>query len=153
MAQEIERKFLVQGGYKHLATRVIRITQGFLNSNPERTVRIRLAGDDAYITVKGKNNGPSRFEWEKPISVADAQQLLSLCEPGIIDKTRHLVPVGEHIFEVDEFHADNHGLTLAEVELSDPNEPIELPNWIGEEVTSDPRYYNSMLAQNPFALW
>ena len=153
MAQEIERKFLVQGEFKHLATNVIRISQGFLNSAPERTVRIRLAGDMAYITVKGKNSGASRFEWEQPIPLAEAQQLFALCEPGAIEKTRYHIPVGKHLFEVDEFHGDNQGLTLAEVELASPDEPVELPEWIGVEVTNDARYYNSMLSRHPFALW
>ena len=153
MAQEIERKFLVQGEYKHLASKVVRISQGFLNSAPERTVRIRLAGDRAYLTVKGKNSGASRFEWEQSIPLAEAQQLLALCEPGAIEKTRYYVPVGKHLFEVDEFHGNNQGLTLAEVELVSPNEPFERPSWLGLEVTNDSRYYNSMLARHPFALW
>lgn len=154
MAQEVERKFLVLGAYKHLATSAVRVVQGFLNTAPERTVRIRLMGEQGYITVKGPSlDGVSRFEWEQLIAKHEAQQLLALCEPGVIDKTRHRVPVGRHTFEVDEFHGDNQGLTVAEVELTSPDEPFERPSWLGPEVTHNPRYLNSMLAKHPFKLW
>ena len=154
MAQEVERKFLVQGPYKHLSTSAVRVMQGYLNSAPERTVRVRLMGEHAYITVKGPSpDGVSRFVWELPINPHDAQQLLALCEPGAIDKTRHLVPVGRHTFEVDEFHGPNEGLTVAEVELAAPDEPFEHPGWLGAEVTHDPRYQNAMLVRCPFTLW
>ncbi|HON54997.1 MAG TPA: CYTH domain-containing protein [Bacteroidales bacterium] len=155
MGQEIERKFLVKGEFKHLASKSTRIIQGYLSSVPERTVRVRVKGDKGFITVKGigNNSGASRFEWEKEISVEEAQELLSICEPGIIDKTRYLIKVGPHTFEVDEFYGENEGLTLAEVELSSENEAFEKPDWLGEEVTGDARYYNSMLMKNPYTKW
>ncbi|HRR48793.1 MAG TPA: CYTH domain-containing protein [Bacteroidales bacterium] len=155
MGQEIERKFLVKGEFKHLASKSTRIIQGYLSSVPERTVRVRVKGDKGFITVKGigNNSGASRFEWEKEISVEEAQELLSICEPGIIDKTRYMIKVGPHTFEVDEFYGENEGLTLAEVELSSENEAFEKPDWLGEEVTGDARYYNSMLMKNPYTKW
>lgn len=155
MAQEIEKKFLVKGEFKHLAQKQTRITQGYLSSVPERTVRVRIKGDKGFITVKGIGNdsGASRFEWEKEISVKDVEDLLKICEPGVIDKTRYLVKVGNHTFEVDEFYGDNEGLVLAEIELSDENENFEKPEWLGEEVTGDVKYYNSMLMKNPYKNW
>ena len=153
---EIERKFLVlNNNYKKEAFKQTRITQGFLNTNPERTVRVRVKGDTGFITVKGKSNqsGTSRFEWEKEITLTEAKQLLKLCETGVIDKTRYEVKLGEHIFEVDEFYGDNQGLTIVEVELSHENEVFEKPNWLGEEVTGDIKYYNSQLSKNPFKDW
>lgn len=155
MAQEIERKFLICGDFKSAAFEATRITQGYLSSVPERTVRVRIKGDKGYLTVKGIGNdsGASRFEWEIEIPVPDAQALLPVCEPGVIDKTRYLVKAGPHTFEVDEFHADNEGLTVAEVELYDERETFEHPAWLGEEITGDPRYYNSMLMKNPFKNW
>lgn len=155
MAQEIERKFLVKGEYKELSFKAARITQGYLSSVPERTVRVRIKGDKGYITIKGKVSfsGASRFEWEKEIPVAEARQLLEICEPGLIDKTRYLVKSGLHTFEVDEFHGENEGLVLAEIELVSENEAFEKPGWLGMEVTGDPKYYNSMLVKNPFRVW
>ena len=155
MAQEIERKFLVKGDFKSEAFKATRITQGYLCSVPERTVRVRLKGDKGFITIKGIGNesGASRFEWEKEIPVAEVQDLLKLCEPGIIDKTRYLVKAGEFTFEVDEFYGENEGLTVAEVELPDENALFERPEWLGEEVTGDKRYYNSMLMKNPYKNW
>jgi len=155
MAQEVEKKFLVKGEFKHLAQKQTRITQGYLSSVPERTVRVRIKGDKGFITVKGIGNdsGASRFEWEKEISVKDVEDLLKICEPGVIDKTRYLVKVGNHTFEVDEFYGDNEGLVLAEIELSDENENFEKPEWLGEEVTGDVKYYNSMLMKNPYKNW
>ena len=155
MAQEIERKFLVGGDFKSSAFKATRITQGYLSSVPERTVRVRVKGDKGYITIKGIGNstGASRFEWEKEIPVEDVKALLEICEPGVIDKTRYLVKAGEHTYEVDEFYGDNEGLTVAEVELSDENEAFDKPSWLGEEVTGDPRYYNSMLMKNPYNNW
>lgn len=155
MAQEIERKFLVGGDFKSSAFKATRITQGYLSSVPERTVRVRVKGDKGYITIKGIGNstGASRFEWEKEIPVEDVKALLEICEPGVIDKTRYLVKAGEHTYEVDEFYGDNEGLTVAEVELSDENEAFDKPSWLGEEVTGDPRYYNSMLMKNPYKNW
>ena len=155
MAQEIEKKFLVAGEFKESAKKATRITQGYLSSVPERTVRVRVKGDKGYITVKGIGNdsGASRFEWEKEIPVEDVRDLLKICEPGVIDKTRYLVKVGTHTFEVDEFYGDNEGLTVAEVELSDENEAFDKPSWLGEEVTGDAKYYNSMLMKNPYKNW
>ena len=155
MAQEIERKFLVKGDFKSEAFKATRITQGYLCSVPERTVRVRVKGDKGFITIKGIGNesGASRFEWEKEIPVAEVQDLLKLCEPGIIDKTRYLVKAGEFTFEVDEFYGENEGLTVAEVELPDENAVFEHPEWLGEEVTGDKRYYNSMLMKNPYKNW
>ena len=156
MAREIERKFRVKGDvFKREAYEAISIMQGFLNSEPERTVRIRIKGDKGFITIKGlaSEGGLSRYEWEKEIALEDARELLLLCEPGMIDKTRYLVRVGDYTFEVDEFHGDNQGLVIAEVELPDEDAPFERPAWLGEEVTGDLRYYNSMLAKHPFKMW
>ena len=155
MAQEIEKKFLVAGEFKESAKKATRITQGYLSSVPERTVRVRVKGEKGYITVKGIGNdsGASRFEWEKEIPVEDVRDLLKICEPGVIDKTRYLVDCDGHAFEVDEFYGDNEGLVVAEVELSDENEAFTRPSWLGEEVTGDKKYYNSMLMKNPYKNW
>lgn len=155
MAQEIERKFLVAGDFKQYARKSEHIVQGYLNSTPERTVRVRIKDDKGYMTVKGisSQSGISRFEWEKEIPVNEARELINICEPGVIDKVRHLVDVGEHIFEVDEFYGDNDGLVLAEIELSAEDEEFAKPDWLGEEVTGDIRYYNSMLMKNPYKGW
>ena len=155
MAQEIERKFLVSGDFKSEVTKATRITQGYLSSVPERTVRVRIKGDKGYMTVKGigSDSGASRFEWEKEIPVEDVRELLKICEPGVIDKTRYLVPAGKHTFEVDEFYGDNEGLVVAEVELSSEDEEFVRPEWLGEEVTGDARYYNSMLMKKPYKTW
>ena len=157
MAQEIERKFLVSGDFKKEAYGSVRITQGYLSSVPQRVVRVRVKGEKGYLTIKGAANetGVSRFEWEKEISLQDAQSLLQLAEPGIIDKTRYLIKNtdGNHIWEVDEFHGDNEGLVMAEIELSDENDLFDKPEWLGKEVTGDKRYYNSYLSKNPFNTW
>ena len=156
MAQEIERKFMVKSdAFKAEAIKQTRITQGYLSSAPERTVRVRVKGDKGFITVKGIGNatGASRFEWEKEISVDEVRDLLPLCEPGIIDKMRFLVKNGEFTFEIDEFYGDNEGLTMAEIELPDEQAAFERPEWFGEEVTGDKRYYNSMLMKNPYKNW
>ena len=155
MAQEIERKFRVKGDFKVSSKKETRITQGYLSSVPERTVRVRIKGDKGFITIKGIGNasGATRYEWEKEIPVSEVKELLELCEPGAIDKTRFLVDSGKHTFEVDEFYGDNEGLTVAEVELSDENEEFIKPEWLGEEVTGDSKYYNSMLMKNPYKNW
>ena len=157
MSLEIERKFLVRGEYKHLASGSVHIAQGYLSSASGRTVRVRVRGDRGYLTVKGpsKDGGLSRFEWETEIPAAVARALLELCEPGAIDKTRWLIPAGDgrHTWEVDEFHADNEGLTVAEIELASSDDTFERPGWLGEEVTGDRRYYNSMLTHNPYKNW
>ena len=156
MALEIERKFLVlDNSYKHEAFASSHIRQGYICSERGRTVRIRIRDERAYITIKGPspNGGLSRYEFEQEIPMADAEQLMLLCEPGIIDKTRWLVKSGKHTFEVDEFHGDNDGLVMAEVELSAENETFEKPHFIGQEVTGDRRYYNSQLRRNPYRNW
>ena len=153
---ETERKFLVlNDSYKQQAYTQKRITQGYLSSVPERTVRVRTKGNQGFLTIKGKSNesGTSRMEWEKEISVADAGQLLALCEKGAIDKIRHEVKVGSHVYEVDEFFGDNAGLTVAEIELADENEEFIKPKWLGEEVTGTERYYNAYLSRNPYNTW
>lgn len=155
MAQEIERKFLVKGDFKSEVFKSTRITQGYLSSVPERTVRVRVKGDKGFITIKGIGNetGASRYEWEKEIPVDDVRELLKICEPGVIDKTRYLVKNGEYTFEVDEFYGDNDGLTVAEIELPSEDAAFNKPAWLGEEVTGDVRYYNSMLMKNPYKNW
>ncbi len=155
MAQEIERKFLVKGDFKPFVKKSMRIVQGYLSSVPERTVRVRIKGDKGFLTIKGigSESGASRYEWEKEIDTADVENLLKICEPGIIDKSRHLVEAGNHTYEVDEFYADNQGLIVAEVELASEDEAFEKPGWLGEEVTGDVKYYNSMLMKNPYTKW
>ncbi len=153
---EIERKFLVKNNsFLSEIKTSDRIVQGYLSSHPERTVRIRIKGNKGYLTIKGKSNdtGVSRLEWEKEITVQDAELLLSLCETGVIDKTRHNIAIGKHIYEVDVFHGDNEGLIVAEIELTAENETFIKPEWLGEEVTNDAKYYNSLLSQNPFKNW
>lgn len=154
--EEIERKFLVAGkGYQKEAYQRDRLVQGFLSSVPERTVRIRKINDRGWITVKGLGNasGARRFEWEKEISGAEAAHLLELCEPGIIEKTRFYVKYGAHTFEVDEFSGENRGLVIAEIELSEENESFDRPDWLGEEVTGQVKYYNASLSKKPFSTW
>lgn len=156
MAIEIERKFLLRSdAYKAEAQGSTRIAQGYIGTVPGRTVRIRIRGDRGYLTIKGNSSadGLSRYEWEKEIPVDEARELLELCEKGIIDKTRYVVPFGGHLFEVDEFYGDNEGLAVAEVELNAPDEPFDKPSWLGEEVTGDARYYNKALTKKPFKEW
>lgn len=155
MAIEIERKFLVTGDYKSQAVSHSRIVQGYICSERGRTVRVRLRGDCGYLTIKGPslNGGLSRYEFEKQITQDEALSLLRICEPGIVDKVRWLVPVGKHTFEVDEFFGDNAGLVVAEVELSAEDEDYERPDFIGKEVTGDRRYYNSNLRRHPYCDW
>ena len=153
---EIERKFLVKSdAFKNEAFKKTRITQGFLNIHKERTVRVRLKNDKGFITVKGisTSNGLSRFEWEKEITKDEAQSLLKLCEPTIIDKIRYEIEVRNHTFEVDIFLGENEGLTIAEVELKSENEIFETPDWLGKEVTGDIKYYNSQLSKQPYKSW
>lgn len=155
MAIEIERKFLVAGPYKDLAASSSHIRQGYICSGHGRTVRVRIRDKQAFLTIKGpsRDGGLSRYEFEKEITIDEGLSLLSLCEPGIVDKRRWLVPVGKHTFEVDEFFGENEGLTVAEVELGSADEPFERPPFLGEEVTGDRRYYNSSLRQHPFSQW
>ena len=153
---EIERKFFVTSAkYKTQAFSKNHIGQGYLNSNPERTVRIRIKGESGFLTVKGKGNesGTTRFEWETEISLMEAKPLLAICEQGVIDKIRYEVECGKHIFEVDEFFGANEGLVIAEIELHDENESFEKPDWLGIEVTGDSRYYNAYLSKNPYKNW
>ena len=156
MAQEIERKFLVlDDSFKHEAFSKSHIQQGYICSERGRTVRVRIRDERAYLTIKGpsENGGLSRYEFEREIPLEDGQQMMQLCEPGIIDKTRWLVKSGKHTFEVDEFFGDNEGLVVAEVELSYEDEPYKKPHFIGKEVTGDRRYYNSQLRLCPFNKW
>ena len=153
---ETERKFLVlDDSYKQAATSSRRMTQGYICRESGRTVRVRISDGQAWLTIKGAStdNGLSRYEWEKEIPADEAGQLMDLCHDGIIDKTRFFVPFGGHVFEVDEFHGDNEGLTIAEIELENETEPFSRPEWLGKEVTGDRRYYNSMLTQNPYSQW
>ena len=156
MAQEIERKFLVKDeSFKQMASSASRIKQGYICSMRGRTVRVRIRDQKGYLTIKGPSDraGMSRYEWEKEIPLNEAEELMLLCEPGQIDKTRYLVKSGKHIFEVDEFYGENEGLVMAEVELSSEDEPYEKPAFIGEEVTGDVRYFNSFLMRNPYSKW
>jgi CYTH domain-containing protein len=156
MAIEIERKFLVLGDdYRRQAHFSYTILQGYICSERGRSVRIRIRDNEAFITIKGPSHdgGLSRYEFEQSIPMDDAEKLMTLCDEGIIDKTRWLVKSGDHTFEVDEFHGDNNGLVVAEVELKNTREELILPHFIGNEVTGDRRYYNAQLRLNPFRLW
>ncbi len=153
---EIERKFLViNHDFKNETQIIRRIAQGYISTDPERIVRIRIKDNQGYITIKGKSNesGLSRFEWEKEIELQEAESLIQLCRSGIIDKSRFEVKFGDHLFEVDEFYGDNEGLIVAEVELNSEDEFFEKPKWLGKEVTSDSRYSNSYLSKKPFKSW
>ncbi|MQP23856.1 CYTH domain-containing protein [Flavobacterium sp. LMO8] len=153
---EIERKFLVTNrNFISESSENFRIVQGYLNTNPERTVRVRIKDNKGFLTIKGKgsDSGMSRFEWEKEIDISEAEALLPLCEKGAIDKIRYEVPMGKHTYEVDVFFGENEGLIVAEIELQSENESFEKPNWLGKEVTSDERYYNAYLSNKPFKSW
>ncbi len=155
MATEIERKFLVKGDFSQQVVSSQRIVQGYICSQPGRTVRIRIRGEKGYLTIKGSSDekGLSRYEFEQEIPLSDAEFLLKLCEPGVIDKIRHIIPIGSHIWEVDVFHGDNEGLILAEIELTSEEESFEHPEWLDIEVSGDRRYYNSMLTKHPYSKW
>lgn len=153
---EIERKFLViSDDFKNEAIRQNYIAQGYLNSDPERTVRIRIKENQGFITIKGKSNasGMSRFEWEKEIPLEEAQSLIELCEPGRIEKIRYEVQKGNFVYEIDEFLGENIGLIVAEIELQSETDTFEKPIWLGDEVTQNERYYNSYLSKQPFTNW
>ena len=154
---ETERKFLVVGDFKSLSYNATRIQQGYIASNNGRTVRVRIRGDKGYLTIKGPSGlkGITRYEFDTEIPLDDARELMEICEPGIIDKTRYLVksPDGRHTWEIDEFYGDNEGLVLAEVELSHESEEFQKPEFIGREVTGDRRFYNSHMRSYPFKLW
>ena len=156
MPFEIEKKFLVSDNtYKQQAQTQARIIQGYLSTDPERTVRIRIKEERGYLTIKGKSNaaGTTRYEWEKEIEVAEAEELLKLCKEGIIDKTRFMIKAGKHTFEVDEFYGDNQGLVVAEIELENENENFQKPHWLADEVTGQDKYYNAQLMSNPYKNW
>ena len=156
MAQEIERKFLVKDdSFKELAFSFSRIAQGYICSTRGRTVRVRIRDDKGYLTIKGPagENGLSRYEWEKELPLTEAQELMKLCDPGMIDKVRYLVQCGKHVYEVDEFYGDNEGLVVAEIELASEDESFERPDFIGEEVTGIVKYYNSFLMKFPYSKW
>lgn len=153
---EIERKYKVKNtNFLNALSHSFKIAQGYLNTHPERTVRIRTRDDKAYITIKGKSNakGTSRMEWEKEINLDEAQQLLMLCEDFIIEKIRYLVPYKGYTFEIDVFSGLNEGLIIAEIELSHEDEVFEKPEWLGEEVTGDVKYYNAYLSNHPYNSW
>lgn len=155
---ETERKFLVNKVGRRYAEQAFsssHIRQGYICSAKGRTVRVRQRDDRAYLTIKGPSDptGTSRYEFEKEITLDEAQHLFALCEPGMIDKTRYLVRSGQHVFEVDEFYGDNAGLVMAEVELQSKDEPFTPPDFLGTEVTGDRRFYNSRLTKNPFSQW
>ncbi len=154
--QEIERKFLVKNeDFKLVAERKIYIKQAYLNSDPNRSVRIRITDTSAFLTIKGRSShdGTSRFEWEKEINPNEAEALMQLCEDYPIEKTRFLVNYGDHLFEVDEFYGENKGLIVAEIELSTPKEIFKIPDWLADEVTGLSSYYNSSLSKTPFSKW
>jgi len=156
MQNEIERKFLVKNlDFITESTKKYAIKQGFLSTHKKRTVRVRIKDDKGYLTIKGISNasGTTRMEWEKEIPLNEANQLLKLCKKPIIDKIRYIVPVDKHIFEVDVFKKENKGLILAEIELDNENEFFKKPNWLGQEVTGDKRYYNAVLQKKPFKKW
>lgn len=155
MKREIERKFLVRDdAWRAAAVSAMPMRQGYLSLDPARTVRIRLAGDRAWLTIKGLGDGLSRAEYEYPIPAEDAGFLLDrLCLPHQVEKTRHRIPYGGLVFEVDEFQGANAGLVLAEVELPATDTVVEKPAWLGEEVTGDTRYFNAYLARHPFSTW
>jgi len=156
MAVEIERKFLVKSeAFKENSFQKNYIKQGFLNSDKERVVRVRIKDDKGFLTIKGASNvsGTTRFEWEKEIDKNEAKSLFNLCEKGIIEKYRYSVKIDDHTFEVDEFLGENNGLLIAEVELINENENFTKPEWLGEEVTGIAKYYNSNLSKHPFINW
>lgn len=155
MGQEIERKYLVKSDtWRAAVSASTHIVQGYLPTGPEVTVRVRIAGDRAYLTIKGQTEGIARAEFEYPIPVEDAQAMLTtLAKPGVIDKVRHLVPHAGRVWEVDVFAGENLGLIMAEVELQSADSRVELPEWAGTEVSGDARFYNSELSRNPFSNW
>ncbi|RBP43698.1 CYTH domain-containing protein [Roseimicrobium gellanilyticum] len=153
MGQEIERKFLVTGdGWREGAEGTL-YRQGYLAKDKERTVRVRVAGAKAYLTIKGRTSGTSRAEYEYEIPLKDAEELLNLCEGPLVEKTRHKIPYAGHTWEVDVFHGDNEGLIMAEVELQSEDAHVEMPDWAGKEVSGDVRYYNSSLSKKPYKMW
>jgi CYTH domain-containing protein len=154
MGKEIERKFLVKGDRWKSFAKPVSYRQGYLSTTKERVVRVRTVGGKGALTIKGITTGISRSEYEYEIPTAEADEILTnLCEKPLIEKNRYTIPAGEVKWEVDEFFGDNQGLVLAEVELSRPDQPIALPEWIGEEVSGDPRFFNSNLIEHPYTKW
>ena len=156
MPQEIERKFLVKDtSYREMAYASSQMKQGYICNTETTTVRVRISDGKGFLTIKGASNhsGLSRYEWEREIPLEDARHLMLLCEPGRIEKTRYLVRHGKHTLEIDEFHGENEGLVMAEVELDDVDEPFTPPSYLGREVTGDERYYNAYLSKHPYATW
>ncbi len=156
MAQEIELKFLVKGNFKPFVTKKLEISQAYLSTQPERTVRIRIKDRKGYINIKGaaKNSGIMRYEWEQEISFEDARELMKLRESGMVEKTRYIIPTENELeFEVDEFHGDNEGLLMAEIELPSADTSFKKPDWLDEEVTGNPSFYNAELSKNPYRYW
>lgn len=155
MGYEIERKFLVRGDYKSHATRHVTIKQGYLSLSGTGIVRVRIKGEKAFLTVKSAlvEGKLKRHEWEYEIPVREAEEMLQLCEDAMVEKVRYLIPYEGHLFEVDEFYGDNAGLVIAEMELSEEDEPYEKPEWLGAEVTGNVRYYNSFLSIHPYKEW
>jgi adenylate cyclase len=153
MGVEIERKFLLSGdGWRGLGV-AVSMRQGYLSSDKARVVRVRIEGDSAYITIKGKSVGATRGEWEYPVPVVDAEELLALCEQPLVEKVRTRIDAGRHTWEVDEFFGVNAGLLVAEIELASEDDGFDKPEWVGQEVTDDPRYYNSSLVKKPYSSW
>jgi CYTH domain-containing protein len=153
MGLEIERKFLVRDLSMLAGHPGVRLAQGYLSFDPDRTVRVRVSEDGAWLTIKGRGKGISRAEFEYAIPEEEARQLLEFCTGSVVDKTRHRISHAGHLWEVDVFHGDNDGLVVAEVELDSEDEAVELPPWIGAEVSEDPRYFNAKLAREPFRDW
>lgn len=154
MGVEIERKFLLTGNAWRALGEPVLLRQGYLSSNPDRTVRVRVEGGHGALTIKGRSVGATRAEWEYPMPLADANELLErLCEQPIIEKYRRRIAIGAHTWEVDEFLGANAGLVVAEIELASEDQPFDKPDWVGQEVTDDRRYFNSSLIRHPFSQW
>lgn len=156
MPQEIERKFLVASdAYRALSCSNSRISQGYISTNPTAVVRVRIDGNKGFLTIKGEGSesGTTRYEWEKEIPLNEAEELLQLCNSGVIEKIRYIVNHEGFIYEIDEFSGDNSGLIVAEIELHHENEVFAKPDWLGREVTGDIRYYNAQLVTNPYCKW
>lgn len=153
MPIEIERKFLLNNDNWRKGASGTDYRQGYLSVDPQRSVRIRLNGEQAWLSIKGAAEGIARPEFEYPIPFADAEAIIDLCLPSVIEKTRYVIKLGRHSWEIDEFHGANEGLLLAEIELEHADEAFEKPDWLGEEVTHDPRYYNAALSANPYGRW
>lgn len=154
MATEIERKFLVISDDWRADATGVALRQGYLSRHPDRTVRVRIAGTQAFITVKGRSRGVTRLEFEYPVPLADAGHMLEeLCERPLVEKTRHTLDIGPQRWEIDEFHGDNQGLIVAEIELLHEDQAFERPAWLGREVSADSRYFNANLASHPYSRW